>query len=66
MGFSPVGFPIGVMIKGDNLMHEHLQAWSAIDTAKKIPWTLTGITAPSPITDKISFRLDLDFAFLTM
>lgn len=47
-------------------MYEHLQAWSAIDTAKQIPWTLTGITAPSPITDKISFRLDLDFAFLTM
>ena len=47
-------------------MYEYLQAWSAIDTTKQTPWTLTGITAPSPITDKISFCLDLDFAVLTM
>lgn len=37
MGFSPVGFHRGVMTKGDNLMHEHLQDRQAIDTNKQIP-----------------------------
>lgn len=37
MGFSPVVFHRGVMIKGDNLMYEHLQDCQAIDTTKQKP-----------------------------
>lgn len=44
-------------------MYERLQAWLAIDTTKQVPWTLTGVAAPSPLTGNTGFRLDLDLQF---